>query len=161
MGLENLQLSFYPSGIEDPNKMSAASDWVAPSLTVGPSTSPTTCSSSAATSPCTWMSVFLRGPPGVLVDFSIGVDGEWKHLGCARGISSARGWAKFLPVSDGKGIGRDGTGKRAVKIELQVHGWQHGFEWQVMDAECLSRLMSMQRQEHVIGSDSKCVHSVR
>jgi hypothetical protein len=82
MGLTGLQLFLYPSASRESSDHDATTREKARDA-------PGTSASSRV------VSVFLRGPPGVLVDFSIGVDGEWKHLGSARDVSNARGWCMF------------------------------------------------------------------
>ena len=125
MGLKGLQLSLYPSASRQSSDNDATTREKARDA-LG------TIASSRL------VSVFLRGPPGVLVDFSIGVDGEWKHLGSARDVSNSRGWCMFSCAHRTRagGSGLDVTasrGGRVCKVEVQINSWSFGFEWMVAE----------------------------
>jgi len=125
MGLKGLQLSLYPSASRQSSDNDATTREKARDA-LG------TIASSRL------VSVFLRGPPGVLVDFSIGVDGEWKHLGSARDVSNSRGWCMFSCAHRMRagGSGLDVTasrGGRVCKVEVQINSWSFGFEWMVAE----------------------------
>lgn len=74
----------------------------------------------------TFRQVFLRGPEGVLVDFSIGIDGEWKRLDLQSiGASVGKGWRRHSQSNS------NAEAATTRKVEVQVHQWRDGFDWSI------------------------------
>jgi len=151
MGLKGLQLSLYPSASSQPSsndvatrestrqRVSGATDIITRERASGAHGPRASSQRSSVSKTHQSLSVFLRGPPGVLVDFSIAVDGNWRHLGNARDISTARGWNTFSSSWGSSGLPQ-GSDKRDVRcrgvnVQVHVHSWRFGFEWTVVDID--------------------------